>query len=657
MKAFDIGLSALRTHQQTLATLGHNIANASTPGYHRQRAELVNRQPMLSDVLHVGTGVEVKRITRLRDSAVETALLRNSSLVGYTGQILDTARQIEAFVSPSDTSIHSNLSEFFNRLEKVANAPQDMTVRNEFLSSAQELAQGFSELDVSLTDLDQDVRDSLDDSLGKVNQLLNDIAAVNSKIFESRALQREPNDLLDRRDRLITELTSYMDAEVDIGQDGREFIVVGSGSGVIGQRPVQFELAWDTDGKVGLRKQGLTAIVPLASGKIRALMEAVNQTIPEARVRLNTMGQQVVHAIDQQHAQGMPDTGPFSVLLGQRSVSDVNIPLQDSSPVFPLTAGNLYVTITEKASGNRRTEKIAFDPSVDSLTSLAAKLEALNGVAAAIDPGRRTISINAESGFAFDFAGRPDNVPDVSGMTGTSVPAYSGSYTGDRNDQWTVTFSGPGTIGQTPGLTAVVTDSSGQVIARHNVGLGYEAGTDLGVRNGMSIRMGSGTVAATDTASLYVITNSDETGLLSSLGLNSLFEGSSVGDFNVRREIFQQPQNLAGSVTGMPGDSTNFARLAGIRDTRFGSLGNRTFTEEMADITADAGLDVQAAESQNTQAENLHERLEADKDRVSGVDINEEMLKMLEVERSYQAATRFITTINNTLEELFRLVQ
>lgn len=397
MKAFDIGLSALRTHQQTLATLGHNIANASTPGYHRQRAELVNRQPMLSDVLHVGTGVEVKRITRLRDSAVETALLRNSSLVGYTGQILDTARQIEAFVSPSDTSIHSNLSEFFNRLEKVANAPQDMTVRNEFLSSAQELAQGFSELDVSLTDLDQDVRDSLDDSLGKVNQLLNDIAAVNSKIFESRALQREPNDLLDRRDRLITELTSYMDAEVDIGQDGREFIVVGSGSGVIGQRPVQFELAWDTDGKVGLRKQGLTAIVPLASGKIRALMEAVNQTIPEARVRLNTMGQQVVHAIDQQHAQGMPDTGPFSVLLGQRSVSDVNIPLQDSSPVFPLTAGNLYVTITEKASGNRRTEKIAFDPSVDSLTSLAAKLEALNGVAAAIDPGRRTISIDRKS--------------------------------------------------------------------------------------------------------------------------------------------------------------------------------------------------------------------------------------------------------------------
>ena len=79
MKSFDIGLSALRAQQQTLSVLGNNLANAATPGYHRQRVELANRAPLENDNLHVGTGVDVTRITRLRNSAIETALMRKTS--------------------------------------------------------------------------------------------------------------------------------------------------------------------------------------------------------------------------------------------------------------------------------------------------------------------------------------------------------------------------------------------------------------------------------------------------------------------------------------------------------------------------------------------------------------------------------------------------
>jgi flagellar hook-associated protein 1 FlgK len=115
------------------------------------------------------------------------------------------------------------------------------------------------------------------------------------------------------------------------------------------------------------------------------------------------------------------------------------------------------------------------------------------------------------------------------------------------------------------------------------------------------------------------------------------------------------PQSLSGSLNGNPGDATNFARIAKLRDSRFAGLGSRTFTEEMADITADTGLAVQAAENQNSQLSSARINMEADRDAVSGVDINEEMLRMMEVERAYQAAARFITAVDGTLDDLLQM--
>ncbi|MEZ6042076.1 MAG: flagellar basal body protein [Planctomycetaceae bacterium] len=189
MNSFSIGLTALRAHQQSLEILGNNVANASTPGYHRQRPELVN------DV-----GVRVARITRMKNDSVETALLRNNSLSGYSQQSLDVATQIESILTPSETSIHANISEFFNRLEKVANAPQDMSVRAEMLSSAQELTNGFAHLDQALLELDGDTHAALEDGLAEVNRLITHIADINQQIFIARGQQKEPTICVDQRD-------------------------------------------------------------------------------------------------------------------------------------------------------------------------------------------------------------------------------------------------------------------------------------------------------------------------------------------------------------------------------------------------------------------------------------------------------------------------
>lgn len=149
----------------------------------------------------------------------------------------------------------------------------------------------------------------------------------------------------------------------------------------------------------------------------------------------------------------------------------------------------------------------------------------------------------------------------------------------------------------------------------------------------------------------------DETGILSALGLGSLFEGSEPGNFKVRQDILDNPEQLAASVTGQPGDGLNAAAMASLRDVQFPELGGRTFTEAMADVTAESGLQVQTAETQNKQLQEFGLRLEADQASISGVDVNEEMLKMMQTQRAYQAAAKLITTADQMLSELFQIIR
>ena len=663
MKSFDIGLSALHAQQQTLSVLGNNLANASTPGYHRQRVELVDRIPSQNGNLPIGAGVEIAKITRLRNSAVETALLRNSSEAGLSSQTLEIVRKIESLLTPGDASVHASLSNFFNRLEKVSNAPQDLTVRREFLSSASELMQSFNSIDGQMASLTRDVRLDLDRAVKDANQLLTDIASLNARVFESRASGIEPNDVLDRRDQLLTRLSEFMEVEMVTQDNGREVVLVAGGSLSIGMKPVEIRAKSFKDGSVGITAAGSSIVFNRNSGRLQAMLTALNGTLPEFKGRLRELSREIIHAVDQQHAQGISDLGPYSVLIGSRSVigsrtvNDIAVPLAESSPEFPITKGDLYVTTTQDSTGIRRTLRVSIDPATDSLIDVAAKLDALTGVVASVDAVRRTMVISTEGNYSIDFTGRPDNVPDLTAMTGTSRPEFSGLYSGNVNDQWTTSFSGAGTIGVTPGLNLTIRDPAGNVIAVQDVGAGYEAGTPFDVRDGVFLTLSSGTVAAADSFSLNVITNPDETGILSALGINSLFDGALQGALRVREDLLQNPERLATSRTGSPGGAQNIALMAELRDRRLDVLGGRTFVEEMSDITAESGLEVQAADSQNDQLQSFRQRLQADRDALSGVDINQEMLEMMQAERAYQGAARYLSVVDQMLQELFRLVQ
>jgi flagellar hook-associated protein FlgK len=657
MKAFDIGLSALRAQQQTLSVLGNNLANAATPGYHRQRVELADRTPTRDGQLLIGSGVDVTSISRLRSNAIEAALLRNASETAASSKTLEIAKQVESFLTPGEASMHAALSQFFNQLEKVSNSPQDMTTRQEFLSSASSLMNSLNSFSSQMNSLTTQVQQDVNAGVREVNKLISDISDLNGQISSLRVTGREANDLMDRRDQLLTSLSEWVGADLVTQSDGREIVVLGGGVAAFGSTPITLQARRDESGSVSLVVAPSSQAMKLNTGKLHAMTKSLNETLPEFQGRLQELARQIVRAVDDQHAKGMSDQGPYTLLLGTRGVKDVDAPLAKSQPEFPISSGDLFITITENATGVRSTKRVSIDVQTDSLTDVAARLSGLPGVMATVDTVRKTLLISAEGGYSFDFAGRPDNIPDLSSMTGTARPEVSGLYLGGVNDTWDVTFSGAGTVGVTPGLTATVRNASGQVIAVRNVGAGYEAGTDIDVRDGISLSFASGSLAATDTFSLKVTGETDEPGLLSALGINSLFQGSEMGSLAVRSDLLQDPRRLAISVTGMPGDALNFAAIAGLRDLRSNALNGRTFVEELADLTAESGLSVVDAENQMTQLQAFSDRLTADRDAVSGVDINEEMLQMMQTQRAYQAAARYLSTTDQMIEELLQLVR
>ncbi len=568
MKAFDIGLSALRAQQLTLSVQGNNLANSATPGYHRQVVDLASRAPLRSDRFSIGGGVDVAGVRRSHATAIETSLLRNASEAGYSQQTQDIAKQIESLLTPGDASIHASLSKFFDRMEKVANAPQDRTVRQEFLSSASELVSGFSGLDQNLAALGRDVSLNLNDSVKQVNQHVKDIAQLNSEIFRARMLGITPNELLDRRDQVASQLSEYMEVDHVTTADGHEETQLAGGTVGIGVLPKTFRVLRDANGTTGIAVNNQPTAISLNSGRLAAMTTALNDTIPEFTSRLRDLASGIVQAVDQQHAQGISDRGPSTLLQGNRSVSDVSLPLARSNPEFAVAYGELSVTVTDTTTGVRRTEKITINPDKDSLEDVATKLSTISGVSASVDGISKTLLIVANGSYTIDFAGRSDDPSDL-------------------------------TINSRP----------------------------------------------------------DETGILAALGIGSLFESSDPGTYKVRSEILENPDQLAVSLSGLPGDGRNIAAMASLRDLRFDTLAGHTFTEEMADVTAESGLQVQTSDSQNTQLQAFRQRLEIDRDAVSGVDINEEVLQMMQTQRAYQAAAKLITTADQMLAELFQLVR
>src|SRR5439155_19269418 len=134
---------------------------------------------------------------------------------------------------------------------------------------------------------------------------------------------------------------------------------------------------------------------------------------------------------------------------GVRAASSTTVPLAQAKLAFPPQAGSLFISVTNKATGNRTISEVQIDPATQSLQDVANAINAVPNLQGLVDTQTGTLKIIAAPGFGFDFAGRLATQPDSASITGTTQAQASGTYTGSVNDVYTYKVVGTGTIGVT----------------------------------------------------------------------------------------------------------------------------------------------------------------------------------------------------------------
>lgn len=163
-----------------------------------------------------------------------------------------------------------------------------------------------------------------------------------------------------------------------------------------------------------------------------------------------------------------------------------------------------------------------------------------------------------------------------------------------------------------------------------------------------------------DTATGYTVSFSEDTsGVLAVLGINTFFTGSSAGDIAVRNELIATPGLLATGMTvgGQPNDNAAALAIANLKNTALPSLGGVSILGSWRDKVQDIGSRSTAARTQSDAAKSVRENLEAQRSAVSGVDLDEESINLLNYQRMYQGAARFITVVDEMTRQLLDLVR
>jgi flagellar hook-associated protein FlgK len=357
--------TSLWTQRRALDVTGQNIANVNTEGYSRQRAEMqaIGGSPVpafYSKSTGIGAGVNADKVIRIRDAFLEgrghteTANSARLTAVNETYELVE-----QAFREPGDTGIQSLMADMWAGWGDVANHPDDPAARGQVIQRLNTLVGGIQFSQAQLGAQWDQTRENLGVLVQDVNASAQTVAQLNQAI--QRALQSgvPANDLMDKRDLLVTKLADQIGATVRPQDNGVVDVMVGGISLVAGSTATAFEVTGSIDpDTVSLDPPRVVtagsgyAVRP--GGRAEGQLTALNDILPGYRAQLDTIAQNLATSINGLHTSGFDAAGNAGTdLLG---------------PVpGPVTAASLTVLIS--------------DPSLIAASSVGGSANTDNGMA------------------------------------------------------------------------------------------------------------------------------------------------------------------------------------------------------------------------------------------------------------------------------------
>ena len=354
------GISGVRTYQRALATVGNNIANVDTEGYSRQSLEIAQSASSSEGSLSIGNGARAVRVQRSYDNFVVENLRSSQSQLNKHQATLEYMTQLENILADKQLSLSTSLDGFFAAVQDVSLSPSSVAARQNMLNVAETTVAQFTSVGTQLSRIEESSYSDLTGQVNSLNQLAEQLASINASLNRVNSIDKQPNELLDRRDTLIKDMSKLLRVHAVEKNNGAVDVHIGdvaSGQYLVqGKKPsiLGIERSVTNLDKAVLMLDPFMSpqkVTQVVGGSIAGISEFRENSLTIVRDELDSLTQVFVGEVNNTHALGIDAQGNF----GKELFSLGNI-----YTVTPgLNKGTGFVTVS--AVPNAKVDKLTME--------------------------------------------------------------------------------------------------------------------------------------------------------------------------------------------------------------------------------------------------------------------------------------------------------
>lgn len=709
-----IGSSALNAAQIGVATTGHNISNASTPGYSRQVVIQGAAAPQGASFGYVGSGTEVVGINRVYSqfltAQVQNAQTTNNQLTAYSTQI----KQIDSLLANSSAGVSPALQDFFKGVQDVSADPTSSASRQALLSSAQALASRFQGIGSQFSEIRDATNGQITSSVQNINIYASQIASLNDTIEKAQASgSKSANDLLDQRDQAVAELSKEI--KVSVVRQGDSYnVFIGSGQSlVIGAKattlitsssptnPSQLEVSAKTPSGV-ISKLSESS---LNGGNLGGLFEFRSTTLNNTENALGRLATNLAATFNTQHELGQTQTGTlggafFNVAAPVVTISSANTgsgaATATISDATALKASDYRLQYVQTASPSYKLTRLSdgnvttFDaPTAPATVTVDGVSIGLSGTPSLNDEFLIRPVANGAAGFSVaitDTASIAVGAPITSSVTNTNngtgtISAPVINSVAVIPSGVSLTYAAGNLTGFPAGLPVTVTGSGGPTTYPAGTPVPYTAGDQLSF-GGVNAKLSAAQLSATpvaipspNTTLTYDSATNSLSGFPSPLtvtvvasGTTTTYapgatipytQGAKISYGGISLSISGAPTNgdkfnVSSNVNGV-GDNRNALLLGQLQTKTTLDNGTTTYQGAYSQLVSAVGNKAHELAATQSAAASLLEQAVNAQQSESGVNLDEEAANLLRYQQAYQAAGKLIQTASTLFGVLLSL--
>lgn len=367
MSLINIGLSGLSASQSSLMTTGNNIANADTAGYSRQQTVQNTKASNQYGNVFIGTGTTLADVRRVYNAYLDKQLQLTTSLNSDAQAYLSQVSQVDKLLSDGGTGITKVMQSFFSSMQTLSSTPNDSAARQSLLTNAQSLSSRFNAMSEQLTQQNSYINNQLGSMADQVNKLAATVATYNQKIAEVSGGGGMPNDLMDKRNETIRQLSELVGTQVVEREGSLDIYLSGGQPLVVGNAANSLEVVTDkndpTRSSIFMNRSSsrLDITSAVTGGEMGGLLRYRDDVLAPAGNELGRIAMVVSDQVNKQLGQGLDQNGEFGAALfssinSAMAISQRSLASGNNNPA----SGNLNVTIADSSKLSASDYQVTF---------------------------------------------------------------------------------------------------------------------------------------------------------------------------------------------------------------------------------------------------------------------------------------------------------